>query len=250
MRNVLKLLFALIVPIYISIAHDIVEQEPSPVALTNIRDINGEEFNFDNLEDNVLVLHFWATWCSSCVQEMETLNKLQKILKKDRVIILPISEDFKGEGVVKEFYKIYNLQNLPAFIDKKQKLFNDLGVVSLPATFILDSTGQIVAHAKGAVNWLEESNIALLKKYIKQENADNKEYIKLLDKQKVFEKPQDQVQNNKHINELIPKEAETLLEVSNGSGVGEGSINLKNSKGDETSLKIRRPINNLNTEKK
>lgn len=249
MRNILKLLFALIMPICLSVAHDIIEQEPSRVALTNIRDINGEEFNFENLEDNVLVLHFWATWCSGCIQEMETLNKLQKILKKERVIILPISEDFKGEGVVREFYKIYNLKNLPAFIDKKQKLFNDLGVVSLPATFILDSSGQVVAHAKGPVNWLEESNTALLKKYIKQENADNKEYIKLLDKQKVFEKPQDQVQN-KHINELVPKEAETLLEVANENDIQEGSIKLKNSKGDEASLKIRRPLNNLNTEKK
>jgi len=231
-------------------AHEIIEQEPSRVSLSNIRDINGEEFNFENLEDNVLVLHFWATWCSGCVQEMETLNKLQKILKKDRVIILPISEDFKGEGVVREFYRIYDLKNLPAFIDKKQKLFNDLGVVSLPATFILDSTGQIVAHAKGPVNWLEESNIALLKKYIKQENSDNKKYIKLLDKQKVFEKPKDQVQNNKHIDELVPKEAQTILEVANENDVKEGSIKLKNSKGDEISLKIRRPLNNFNSEKK
>jgi len=244
MKSILKLLLILILPIFGSVAHEIIEQEPNYVPLSNIRDINGQEFNFENLEDNVLILHFWATWCSACVKEMETLNKLQKILKKDRVIVLPISEDFKGEGVVKEFYKVYELTNLAAFIDKKQKLFNDLGVISLPATFILDSTGQIVAHAKGPVDWLEEHNIALLKKYVKQKNTDNKDYIKLLSTQKVFEKNKNQVENGKHINELIPKEAETLLEVEVPTGDKQDSIKLKNSKGEETSLKIRRPVNN------
>ena len=246
MKYIAKLLLIMIFPVWYSVAAELVEQDPSNISLPTIFDINGEKFNFENIEDNVLVLHFWATWCSGCAREMESLNQLQKLLKKDRVIILPISEDFKGESVVREFYKAYNLKNLTAFIDKKQKLFHDMGVINLPTTFILDSTGQIVASARGAVDWLEERNVALLKKYIKQKNMYNKDYIKLMNKQKVFEKRPKEVQNKMHLKDLLPEDAETKVEVSQDSDIKRGEIKVVNSKGKKTSLRIRRPINDVN----
>ena len=246
MRFVSCLLFVLSSFIYrTAIAVDIVEQEPTNIHLASILDINGKEFTFDKLEDNVLVLHFWATWCSGCVQEMEYLNGLQKILKKDKVIILPISEDFKGDSVIREFYKTYGLTNLVAFLDKNQKLFHELEVASLPATFILDTSGQIVASAKGAVNWLEEENISLLKKYIRQKNMVNIDYINLLDKQKMFEKNVEPVHNAWSIDDLVPKAAQTELEVAESSNFKIGEIKVTNIKGDTSSFKIKRPVNNF-----
>jgi thiol-disulfide isomerase/thioredoxin len=248
MKYITKLLLIIIFPVWHSFSAELIEQEPSNAFLPEIFDINGERFNFENIEDNVLVLHFWATWCSGCSQEMEGLNQLQKLLKKDRVIILPISEDFKGESVVREFYRAYNLKNLAAFVDKKQKLFHDMDVVSLPTTFILDSTGQVVASANGPVDWLEEKNISLLKKYIKQKDIYNKDYIKLMNKQKVFEKSSEEVQNKTHIKNIISDEAETKLEVSQKSDIKKGEIRIVNSRGKKASLKIRRPVNNLSVE--
>lgn len=249
MKYIIKFLFIILFPVWNSIAAEIVEEEPTHIYLPEIFDINGEKFNFENIEDNVLVLHFWATWCSGCSKEMEDLNQLQKILKKDRVIILPISEDFKGETVMREFYKAYNLKNLAAFVDKKQRLFHEMGVISLPTTFILDSTGQVVASAKGAVDWLEDRNIDLLKKYVKQKDNYNKDYIKLINKQKVFEKSSNEVQNKISLKDIMPDEAETKLDVSEESDTKNGEIRVINSKGKKTSFKIRRPINNLIMEK-
>ncbi|MCH9753840.1 MAG: TlpA family protein disulfide reductase [Alphaproteobacteria bacterium] len=244
MRYITKLLFIIMFPIWATIAADLVEQDPAQVNLPVIHDINGEKFNFENIEDNVLVLHFWATWCSGCAKEMEGLNKLQKLLKKDRVIVVPISEDFKGENVVREFYKAYNLKNLTAFVDKKQRLFHQMNVISLPTTFVLDSTGQVVAYANGPVDWLEDKNINLLKKYVKQKDMYNKDYIKLINKQKMFEKTTNEVQNKRNIKELIPENAETKLEFSS-SDKKRGEIRVVNSEGKEASLKIRRPVNKI-----
>jgi len=240
----MKFLRALILILFCSNANaaELVEREPMAVNLTSVLDINGKEFSFGNLEDNVLVLHFWATWCPGCTQEMEKLNSLQKILKKERIIILPISEDFKGDAVIKEFYQSYGLTNLTAFIDKNQKLFHELGVISLPTTFIIDSSGQVVAHAKGQVDWLQDVNIALLKKYVNQKNQVNVDYANLLQSQKLFEKKPQPVQNTAE-EDLIPKGAQTDLEISKASNFEIGEIRVTNTKGDTSSLKIRRPLN-------
>jgi thiol-disulfide isomerase/thioredoxin len=232
----------LFLPVYIAHSANLVEKDPEYIDLPSISDVNGQEFNFQKLEGNVLVLYFWATWCSGCAKEMESLNAIQKKLKKDRIIVMPISEDFKGEEVVKKFYRSYGLKNLPAFIDKKQTLFHSLDGISLPATFILDSSGEVVASAKGAVNWQEDGVISLLKRYIKQIDMDNHDYTKLLRGQKMFEKTKKEAQN-KHIDDLVPISSQTHLDISSVPNKETGEIKVTNSKGEKSLLKIRRPVN-------
>ena len=40
----------------------------------------------------VVILHFWATWCPPCIEEMPSLMQLQNRLR-DRVTVLAISMD-------------------------------------------------------------------------------------------------------------------------------------------------------------
>lgn len=238
-NSILRVLILIFIPTALVYSSSLVEKDSEHIELPSISDINGKEFNFQKLEGNVLVLHFWATWCSGCAKEMESLNIMQKKLKKDKVIVMPISEDFKGEDVVKKFYMNHGLKNLPAFVDKKQKLFHSLDVISLPATFVLDSSGEVVAHAKGAVNWQDESVVSLLKKYIRNINIDNRDYTRLLRDQKVFAKAKEKT---KHVDDIVPISGQTHLDAYSPDKRS-GEIRVTNSKGEKSFLKIRRPVN-------
>ena len=217
------------------------EHQPKVIHDVKLQDLNGKELHLDQLEGNVLILHFWATWCPNCVKEMESLNRLQKILKKEPIIVLPISEDFKGAKVIEDFYHDHNLRNLVAFLDSNNKLFKQFKLTSLPFSMILDSSGRQVAIVKTPINWTEEKVIKLLRKYVANKSYDNQDYTQLLQDHKIFE----DASIAKDMKPVVPQAAETNLapkaDQSNAE-VGQDIV-VTNQGNSSISFKVRRPVN-------
>ena len=211
---------------------------------TPFYDLNGREFDLEKLEGNVLLIHFWATWCSSCVDGLKSLNKLQKLLRKEPIIIVPISEDFKGAEVVKSFYNKFNLKFIPAFIDRNNKWFREMKVSVLPTSFIINSEGKNVMKITGKIDWLDEKNISLIRKYIAAKEPYNPDYVALINEHSVKtdnnSKKDVEQQNNR--NEQILRSIETnLAPVIEDDKLKNGEINMSNiSKND---FKTRRAVN-------
>ena len=221
----------------------VTEYLPKTLPNSALYDLKGQEFTLDKLEGNVLLVHFWATWCASCTEELKALNQLQKLLRKDPVIVIPISEDFKGAGVVRSFYNKHNLKFLPAFLDKSNKWFREMKVSSLPATFIIDSQGKNVMLMSEKVDWLDETNISLIKKYISTKQPYNQDYVSLLNEHRiVIDKSKSKKKNESLAQEVILKSIETNVspEVTK-SKLKQGEINMTNP--HEKDFTNRRPVN-------
>jgi thiol-disulfide isomerase/thioredoxin len=142
--------------------HSLLEQKPmerfetsAPKALPEIQffDEVGKPHLFEEFYGKVVLLNFWATWCAPCIKEMPDLSKLQKDFKRKNFKIIAISEDFKGAEEIRAFYKTNELTNLGIYMDKKNALFKELGIVGLPTTIIIDSEGKEVARAMGYIDW-------------------------------------------------------------------------------------------------
>ena len=50
-----------------------------------------EEINIKNLDSQLIILNFWATWCEPCKEEMPSLNRLQANQKLKNLKIYPVS---------------------------------------------------------------------------------------------------------------------------------------------------------------
>jgi thiol-disulfide isomerase/thioredoxin len=155
-------------------------QPPQEPPTIDIYDLDNKRFDLKKLEGNVVVLHFWATWCATCSESMEQLNRLQKLVKKDPIIIVPISEDFKGQEVIEQYYKDHNLENLVAFVDRSNAMFRAFKITNLPATFVLNPSGQVVAEVRSKTNWLDAGVVDSLKKCVAIKAVDNPDYVELL----------------------------------------------------------------------
>lgn len=57
--------------------------------------MNGEEFNLENLRGKVVVVNLWGTFCEPCVQEMPKLNALVEKYKNKSVVFLAPAVDAK-----------------------------------------------------------------------------------------------------------------------------------------------------------
>jgi thiol-disulfide isomerase/thioredoxin len=116
----------------------------------------------EEFDGSVVLVSMWASWCHVCVNELPELDLLQKKFLKKPIKILALSEDFKGIDKVKEFYQQYHIKYLDAYLDLKNAIFNQLGVVSLPTSFLVNSSGYIIAKITGEVDWADEKINQLL----------------------------------------------------------------------------------------
>lgn len=112
-----------------------------------------------NLRGQIVVLNFWATWCPPCVEEMPSLELLQKRFQGKGVTVLAVSVD-DDAGDYHKFLKDHSI-DLLTVRESGQK--TDTGVIApvssrygtykVPETYIIDRNGVIRRKFIGAVNW-------------------------------------------------------------------------------------------------
>lgn len=88
------------------------------------------------------VINFWATWCTSCIQEIPVLEKLKK--DHPNVEFLAINAG-DSPRKIKKFLKKHGF-TYTVLMDKSKDFSKGLGVLSLPQTFVINELGTIIYH--------------------------------------------------------------------------------------------------------
>jgi thiol-disulfide isomerase/thioredoxin len=100
-----------------------------------------------------LILHFWATWCAPCREEMPELVKFVKDTKGDanvEFLAVSVDEDWK---VVDGWLKEHGIAGLPVALDPKGAIASRYGATGYPETFFIAPSGEIVQHFVGMADW-------------------------------------------------------------------------------------------------
>lgn len=135
---------------------------------------DNKELLLENFEQKVILIYFWATWCTDCNNSMIELNKIAREMRKEPLKIITISEDFKDYSVIEEFFKKKKLDNLQIYIDKKGKLFNSMNLKNMPSSIIIDKKGNIIYKIIGTIDFQSENFKNILNNLIQVENNDER----------------------------------------------------------------------------
>ncbi len=108
------------------------------------------------------LVHFWATWCAPCVEELPALVNASDLFKKHGVDVLLISVDAAGVSKVPPFLSKHKITNTVIYWDPRSELMKKFGISILPTTVAINSKGQEIGRATGAVNWANQSDVILL----------------------------------------------------------------------------------------
>ncbi|AOY02312.1 thioredoxin [Jeongeupia sp. USM3] len=117
--------------------------------------MEGQNSALQSLRGQVVLVNFWATSCSGCMQEMPDLIKLQKEYgpKGYRTLAIAMSYD------IPEYIQNYRSQtDLPFIVshDKDGSLAKAFGDVALtPTSFLLDKNGKIIKQYVGIPDMAE-----------------------------------------------------------------------------------------------
>ncbi len=110
----------------------------------------GQDISLDTHKGQWRLVHFWATWCPPCREEMPSLVALAKHLGAD-LKIMAISVDEDWSEVQKFFAK--KKPNFDVLWDREAKVSKAYNIDKYPETFLISPNGQIVAHFAGPRPW-------------------------------------------------------------------------------------------------
>jgi peroxiredoxin len=110
------------------------------------KDLTGKPLSIAGLKGKVVLVDFWATWCGPCVAELPNVLAAYKKHHDAGFEIVGISLD-SDRAKLDSFIEKKEMP-WPQFFDGKgweNKLGQKYGVNSIPATYLLDREGKIIA---------------------------------------------------------------------------------------------------------
>jgi cytochrome c biogenesis protein CcmG/thiol:disulfide interchange protein DsbE len=115
-----------------------------------LADLDGRKLALSDYKGRVVLLDFWATWCSPCRTEIPHFVEMQNKYGPEGFQVIGISMDDDAKPV-REFAQQYKL-NYPVALGDDKLAERYGGVLGLPVNFIIDREGRIYAKHLGATS--------------------------------------------------------------------------------------------------
>jgi thiol-disulfide isomerase/thioredoxin len=104
-------------------------------------------------QGKLFVLHFWATWCPPCVEELPGLLAYAREIRNDpsiELLAVSVDDDFQ---TVDAWLKQRGASDLPIALDPDKKIAHRMGTEKFPETYILSAKGDVLGVVRGPVDW-------------------------------------------------------------------------------------------------
>jgi cytochrome c biogenesis protein CcmG, thiol:disulfide interchange protein DsbE len=138
------------------------QRDPAPnIELPNLQGPGTSSLS--DYRGKVVVLNYWASWCPPCRAESPLLERWHRRLSKSGATVLGVDvQDVDSDA--RAFAKKYGL-TYPMLRDGPGDTRDDLGILGLPETFVIDRKGRIAAVQRGAVDdqFMREQVVPLLR---------------------------------------------------------------------------------------
>jgi thiol-disulfide isomerase/thioredoxin len=142
---------------------------PAPAPDVMWQDETGQASVLSALKGKVVLLNVWATFCTPCLKEMPSLDKLQYRYKQAGLMVIPVALDPAGFPKMRSFYRRARIRHLPLLADPTGQMLGAFATKALPTTYIIDRSGRWVATLEGAEDWFAEKPQQLIENLLREQ---------------------------------------------------------------------------------
>lgn len=131
-----------------------------------LKSMSGENVKLSELQGNVVMINFWATWCGPCRQEMPLLDEFYKKYKKLGFVLLGVNveeDSSKAAGYLKEVPVTF-----PILYDNTNKVSELYDVDAMPTTVLVDRGGNLRFVHRGYKPGDEQQYKKLMKQLMRE----------------------------------------------------------------------------------
>lgn len=135
----------------------------SPSPALRLVDLGGNKIDTFSYTGKVVLINFWAAWCTPCAEEVPQLVALQDKYRAQGFQVIGISMEDR-DSALRDFYRKYKM-NYPVVAGSAKIAESYGGILGLPTTFLIGRDGQVRAKYPGLADFasLEQEIVALLR---------------------------------------------------------------------------------------
>jgi cytochrome c biogenesis protein CcmG/thiol:disulfide interchange protein DsbE len=112
--------------------------------------LDGPPVALAKLRGQIVVINFWASWCTECQVEQAALDQAWQQFRDSGVVVLGV--DFEDSTGAARGYVRTDGVSYPVVEDSSSKTALAYGLRGVPETFVVNSSGRIIKHVIGPVN--------------------------------------------------------------------------------------------------
>ena len=147
-KATLVILVAITMTVSMCISGGIEKGEDAPDFL--VTDVDGIEHQLSDYGGKVLVIEFFATWCTYCTDQIPTMEKVREEYSEEEVAILFVdSDDRESKDKVADYRVKHDLQ-WPV-VHQGGDMGADYKVEAFPSTVVVDGEGKVQYFHEGTV---------------------------------------------------------------------------------------------------
>ena len=114
------------------------------------KDVDGAPVRLEDLRGRVVVLNFWASWCTPCLTELPLLDALHGRLAAETAMVLAVNVDTQRGPALGAIRKLK--LSLPVALDPKGAVVAQFGPPGLPATYVIGPDGTLRSVRTGEID--------------------------------------------------------------------------------------------------
>ena len=137
---------------------------PPPQPTTVFKEFAGERtLTLSELQGDVVMLHYWATWCPPCVVELPHVDELSRDYADTNLKVVAVSVDKKPKNLRRFMKRMKKkVTTLTPWWDKGGDSMEALGNEALPFTVIYNQRGEEIIRLRGTFDWSDDSARAVI----------------------------------------------------------------------------------------
>lgn len=137
-------------------------------------DTSGTLVTMEDFRGKVLLINIWATWCTGCLEEMPSMQRLYEELHDGDFEILAVSidapmgeQDRFGEvgGDFRAFSESLGL-TFPIFHDPTGRIGEIYQITGVPESFVVNREGVIFRKIFGSTAWDAPPNVQFIRRLL------------------------------------------------------------------------------------
>ena len=126
--------------------------EPGARVELALPDLAGQPRRLSEWHGQILLVNFWATWCSPCLEELPSLESVQQSLADEGLAVIGVSVDSTSPERIARYLETAGA-SFVSLHDEDGALAQRLGVRVYPTTLVLDRDGRLRLTVPSAWDW-------------------------------------------------------------------------------------------------
>ena len=135
----------------------------------SLPDLAGRQRSLDEFAGKVVLVTFWASWCSPCIEEIPAILRLAEAMAERPFAVVGVNVG-EGERRVQAAARRLGIR-FPVLLDRDSATFKAWGADVLPTAYVLDGLGRVRYVARGPLEWDRADTIASLKQLTVEQTA-------------------------------------------------------------------------------